>query len=90
MAEVEVEEGDHSLVRQTGESDSYDMPLESLNIYENQVIPVGLHNLSKSFRPNLSTILVLLSGTKFILKLKFKKRSNTLVFFKDFLRMNAK
>ena len=39
----------------SGETDPYDMTIAPLNIYENQVIPVGLHNLSKSFRPNLST-----------------------------------
>ena len=35
---------------------------------ENQVIPVGVHNLSKSFRPNMATIRVLSLGTKFIPK----------------------
>ena len=52
----------------SGETDPYDMTIAPLNIYENQVIPVGLHNLSKSFRPNLSTIRVLSFGTKFITK----------------------
>jgi len=78
--------GRRTFVRQTGESDPYDMSIAPLNIYENQVIPVGLHNLSKSFRPNLSTIRVLSLGTKFIPKWKFEKRNNTFVFFKDFLR----
>ena len=49
------------------------MTIAPLNIYENQVLPVGLHNLSKSFRPNLSTIRVLSRGAKFIPKWKFKK-----------------
>jgi len=40
-------------VRQTGENDPYDMSIAPLNIYENQVLPIGIHNLSKSFRPNL-------------------------------------
>ena len=44
--------------KRAGENDPYDMTIAPLNIYENQVIPVGLHNLSKSFRPNLSTIRV--------------------------------
>ena len=42
--------------------------------------PVGEHNLSKSFRPNMATILVLSLGSKFIpkwrdanLKFTFKK-----------------
>ena len=33
--------------RQTGENDPYDRFIAPLNIYANQVIPVGLHNLSK-------------------------------------------
>ena len=47
----------------SGEIDPYDMTIAPLNIYENQVLPVGLHNLSNSFRPNLSTIRVLSLGT---------------------------
>ena len=54
----------------SGEIDPYDMTIAPLNIYENQVIPVGLHNLSKGFTPNLSTIRVLSLGTKFIPKWK--------------------
>ena len=34
------------------------------NIY--QVIPVGIHNISKSFRPNLAPVRVLSLGTIFI------------------------
>ena len=34
--------------------------------FENQVIPTGLHDVSKSFRPNLATTRVFLLGTKFI------------------------
>ena len=62
------------------------MTIAPLNIYENQVLPVGLHNLSKSFRPNLSTIRVLSLGTKFIPKWKFEKRNTAFMYFKDFLR----
>jgi len=51
--------GRRAFFRQTGENDPYDMSIAPLNIYENQVIPVGIHNLLKSFRPNLSTIRVL-------------------------------
>ena len=50
------------------------------NVYENQIVPVGVHKLSKSFRPNMATILVLFPGSKFIpkwrdanLKFTFKK-----------------
>ena len=70
----------------SGEIDPYDMTIAPLNIYENQVLPVGLHNLSKSFRPNLSTIRVLSLGTKFIPKWKFEKRNTAFLYFKDFLR----
>ena len=59
--------------QRTGENDPYDITIAPLNLYENQVIPVGLHNLSKSFRPNLSTIRVLSLGTKFIHRWKFVK-----------------
>ena len=62
------------------------MTIAPLNIYENQVIPVGLHNLSKGFRPNLSTIRVLSLGTKFIPRWKFEKRNNAFMFYKDFIR----
>ena len=62
------------------------MTIAPLNIYENQVIPVGLHNLSKSFRPNLSTIRVLSLGTKFIPKWKFEKRNNAFTCYNDFTR----
>ena len=63
-----------SLYRQSGETDPYDITVALLNIYENQVILVGLHNLSNSFRPNLSSIRVLSLGTKFIPKWKFAKK----------------
>ena len=69
-----------------GENDPYDLTIAPLNIYENQLIPVGLHNLSKIFRPNLSTIRVLSLGTKFIPRWKFEKRNYVLIFYKDFLR----
>ena len=42
--------GRRAFSRQTGESDPYDMSIAPLNIYENQVIPAGLHNLSKKFK----------------------------------------
>ena len=48
--------------------DCYSMDIAPMNIFENQCIPVGIHNLSKSFHPNLNTIRVLSLGTKFILK----------------------
>ena len=50
--------GGRPFVRQTGENDPYDMSIAPLFIYENQVLPIGIHNLSKSFRPNLATIRV--------------------------------
>ena len=72
--------------QRAGENDPYDITIAPLNIYENQVILVGLHNLSKHFRPNLSTIRGLSLGTKCIPKWKFEKRNNAFMFCKDFLR----
>ena len=67
--EVKLEEGvDDLLQEQTGENDPYDMSIAPIFIYENQVLPIGIHNLSKSFRPNLATIKVLSFGTIFIPK----------------------
>ena len=60
--------GRHSFIRNTGENDPYNMTTAALNIYKNQALPIGIHNLSKRFRPNLNTIQVLYSGTKFIPK----------------------
>ena len=71
--------------------DCYNMDIAPMNIFENQVIPVGIHNLSKSFRPNLATIRVLSLGTKFIPKWDTTKTGNTfksLNVFKN--QMNAK
>ena len=76
--------GRRKFFRQTGESDTYDMSIAPLNIYENQVIPVGLHNLWKSFRPNLSTVRVLSLGTKFIPNGNSKKEIIHLSFSKIF------
>ena len=53
--EVKLEEGvDELLQEQTGEKDPYDMSIAPIFIYENQVLLIGIHNLSKSFRPNLA------------------------------------
>ena len=85
--EVKLEEGvDNVLQEQTGENDPYDMSIAPIFIYENQVLPIGRLNLSKSFRPNLATIRVLSLGTKLIPKWKFEKRNNALNFFNDFIR----
>ena len=83
--------GGRPFVRHTGENDPYDMSIAPLFIYEIQVLPIGIHNLSKSFRPSLATIRVLSLGTKFIPKWKFEKRNNAFKFFNDFIRkMNNK
>ena len=42
------------------------MDVAPLKIFENQVIPTGLHDISKSFRPNLATARVFSMGTKLI------------------------
>ena len=57
--------------------DCYGMDNAPMNIFENQLIPVGIHNLSKSFRPNLNTIRVLFRGTKCIPKWDKTKTVNT-------------
>ena len=90
--EVKLEEGvDDLLQEQTGENDPYDMSIASIVIYENQVLPIGIHNLSKSFRPNLATTGVLSLGTKFIPKWKFEEGNNAFKIFNDFIRkMNNK
>ena len=36
--------------------DCYNMDIAPMNIFENQIIPVGIHNLLKKFRPHLATI----------------------------------
>ena len=41
--------------RNQGEIDAYSMDVAPISIFKNQVIPMGLHNLSKSFKPNLAT-----------------------------------
>ena len=41
-----------------GEFDPYSMDVAPINIFKNQGIPMGLHNLSKSFRPNSTTTTV--------------------------------
>ena len=51
--------GRQPFVRHTVENNPYDMCIAPLNIYDNQGLPIGIHNLSKSCRPNLATIRVL-------------------------------
>ena len=48
----------------SGMIDPYGIDIAPLNVFENQVIPIGIHNLSKTFRPNMATIRVLSLGTK--------------------------
>ena len=62
-----------------------------MNIFENQVIPVGIHNISKSFRLNLAKIRVFSLGTKFISKWDKTKTSETFKRFNEFKnKMNTK
>ena len=37
--------------------DCYGMDFAPMNIFENQVIPVGIHNISISFRPNFKMLI---------------------------------
>ena len=62
------------------------MDVAPFNIFENQIIPVGLHNLSKSFRPNLTTTRVFSLGTKFIPICKNMKIKKPFAKFEDFRR----
>ena len=83
--------GRRPFIRNTGENDPCDMSIALMNIHENQVRRIGIHNLSKSLRPNLANIRVLSLGTKFIPKWKFEKRKNAFQYFNDFFRrMNNK
>ena len=47
--------GRGNFARSQGENDAYSMDVAPFNIFENQIIQVVLHNLLKSFRPNLTT-----------------------------------
>ena len=62
------------------------MDVAPLNIFENQVMPTGLHDVSKSFRPNLATTRVFSLGTKFIPKWKNVKIKKPFSKFEDFRR----
>ena len=80
--------------RSGGTIDPYSPDVAPMNIFENQVIPTGMHNLSKIFRPNLATLRVISLGMKFIPKSntlkwrnifsnfgKFRQRMNNKMFF---------
>ena len=67
-----------------GEVDPYSPDFAPMNIFENQVIPTGIHNLSKIFRPNLATIRVLSLGMKFIPKSDTLKWKNMFSNFENF------
>ena len=56
-----------------------------------EVVPVGIHNILKSFRPNSATIRVLSLGTKFIPQWDETKANNTFKRFNEFKnKMNTK
>ena len=75
-----------SYTKHSGEFDAYCMDVAPLNIFKNQVIPMGLHNLSKSFKPNLETSRVFSLGTKFIPVWKSMKIVKPFAKFEDFRR----
>ena len=66
--------------------ETYRMDVVPLSIFECQIIPVNIHNLSKSFRPNLATVRVLSVGTKFIPTWDHFNWKKTFVNFNDFRR----
>ena len=72
--------------RNQGEIDAYSMDVAPISIFENQVIPMGLHNLSKSFKPNLATTRVFSLGTKFIPVWNSMKIVKPFAKFEDFHR----
>ena len=61
-----------------GENDVYGIDIAPLSIFENQVIPVNIHNLLTSFQPNLAT--------KFIPKWNQYSRKRTYIDFNYFRR----
>ena len=77
--------------RSGGTIDPYSPDVAPMNIFENQVIPTGMHNLSKIFRPNLATLRVISLGMKFIPKSNTLKWRNMFSNFEKFRqRMNNK
>ena len=78
--------GRGNFARSQGENDAYSMDVAPFNIFKNQIIPVGLHNLSKSFRPNLTTTRVFALGTKFIPVWKRMDIKKPFAKFEDFRR----
>ena len=78
--------GSRPSIRTLGECDPFGIDIAPLSIFENQVMPVGVHNLSKSFRPNMTTIHVLTLGTKFIPKWKKANVKQTFQKFGIFCR----
>ena len=64
--------------------DCYGIDRAPMHIFENQIIPVQIHNISKSFKPKLDTIRVLLLGTKFIPKWEKTKTTQTFKCFNYF------
>ena len=70
----------------SGIFDAYCMDVAPLNIFENQVLPTGVHDVSKSFRPNLATTRVFSLGTKFIPQWKNIKIKKPFSKFEDFRR----
>ena len=75
-----------SFTKSQADTDAYCMDVAPFDIFENQIIPVGLHNLSKSFKPNLTTTRVFSLGTKFIPVWKQMKVQNPFAKFEDFRR----
>jgi len=70
-----------------GTIDPYSPDVAPMNIFENQVVPTGIHNLSKIFRPNLATICVLSLGMKFVPKSDTLKWKNMFSSFEKLLEL---
>ena len=78
--------GGRSSSKPSGTIDPYGIDIAPLNIFKNQIIPIGVYNLSKSFRPNMATIRVLSLGTKFIPKWRDNNLKQTFKKIGDFKR----
>ena len=64
--------------------DCYGIDTAPMHIFENHIIPVQIHNISKKFKPKLDTILVLSRGGNFIPKWEKTKTTQMFQWFNDF------
>ena len=80
---VKLEEGVDDLLQDTPVRTIHMISSAPMFIYENQVLPIGIHNLSKSFRPNLAMIRVYRLALYSSLKETMHKKINNIVYFTE-------